>query len=516
MGVRVDSFPAVDDFLVRLNVENVDFDGTDQILSARLHVDLKALQPKDSCSPSVKGAGVSSGTNWTSLRVVHRHGPCSPFAGQQKQLSHAKILDLDQARVDDIHRRVSHSKPLAASDSAASLPARSGAYIGSGNYVVTVGFGTPKNDQTVIFDTGSSISWIQCQPCVSCYEQEAPLFDPSRSSTYANISCGSSFCDELGNATCSGSNCMYGVKYLDNSSTFGFYAQDTLTLSPVDSIPGFRFGCGERNMGLFHGNDGLLGLGPLKLSLVSQTYTQYGGVFSYCLPLTSSSVGYLAFGSYPAGNLMLTPMLSNASQPAFYYLELTGISVDGQLLSVPPSIFANTGTFIDSGTVITRLPATAYSALRSAFRQRMTAYKSAPGAELLDTCYDFSGSGGQVSIPTVALHLGGDVTINLMMAGILFTVNSSQTCLAFSSNGDDTRMGILGNTQQRGFNVVYDIDNKVIGFGPEGVSSGSNWTSLRVVHRHGPCSPFAGQQKQLSHAKILDLDQARVDDIHRR
>ncbi|KAG6505703.1 hypothetical protein ZIOFF_038068 [Zingiber officinale] len=440
------------------------------VLSAQLHVDLKTLQPRDSCSPSVKGAGVSSGSNGTSLRVVHRHGPCSPFAGQQKPLSHAKILDLDQARVDDIHRRVSqHSKPLA--DSAVKLPASSGEYLGIGNYVVTVGFGTPKKDQIVIFDTGSSVSWIQCEPCVVyCYEQEAPLFDPSLSSTYANISCDSSFCDELGQSGCSDSNCVYYVQYGDNSSTLGFYAQDTLTLSSVDSIPGFRFGCGQRNTGLFHGNDGLLGLGRDKPSIVSQTYTQYGGVFSYCLPLTSSSVGYLTFGSYPAGNLMLTPMLSNPSYPTFYYLELTGISVGGQLLSVPPSIFDNSGTFIDSGTVITRLPDTAYSALRSAFRQGMTAYKSVPGPGLLDTCYDFSGSGGQANIPTVALHLGGGATINLEAAGILYTLSSSQVCLAFAGNGDDTRMGILGNTQQKGFNVLYDINKRVLGFGPGGCS----------------------------------------------
>ncbi|KAG6505701.1 hypothetical protein ZIOFF_038066 [Zingiber officinale] len=304
---------------------------------------------------------------------------------------------------------------------------------------------------------------------MSCYEQEAPLFDPSLSSTYANISCASSFCDELGNATCSASNCVYSVEYGDGSVTTGIYAQDTLTLS-TDSISGFHFGCGERNMGLFGRTDGLLGLGRQKPSLVSQTYTQYGGVFSYCLPLTSSSVGYLAFGSYPAGNLMLTPMLSKPSDPRFYYLALTGISVDGQLLSVPPSIFANSGTIIDSGTVITRLPDTAYSALRSAFRQGMTAYKAVQGTKLLDTCYDFSGSGDQANIPTVGLHLGGGVTINLGKARILYTLSSSQTCLAFASNGDDSSVGILGNTQQKGFNVLYDIDNRVIGFGPEGCS----------------------------------------------
>ncbi|CAL9196383.1 unnamed protein product [Musa hybrid cultivar] len=433
------------------------------------HVTIRSLLPSDACSSNKGVHGVSH--NETSLTVVHRHGPCSPF-DLHHQLSHKQILDHDQSRVDSLHGRVSTAPKqdqqldaLAAS----SIPAHSGISLGTGNYVVIVGFGTPKRDQTVIFDTGSDVTWIQCQPCVvTCYQQQDPIFDPSQSSTYLNISCSSAYCTDLGASGCSSSTCVYGVQYGDNSYTVGFYAEDTLWLTPYDVIPNFRFGCGERNDGLFGKAAGLIGLGRDKPSFVSQTYQRYGGVFTYCLPPTSSSTGYLRFGGgYPSSDLRFTPMLSGASSPTFYYLTLTAISVGGQQLLVPPTVFSVAGTVIDSGTVITRLPPTAYSALRSAFRQEMTAYKSAPALSILDTCYDLSGL-DKVTVPEVALHLGGGATIHLDITGILYIASLSQACLGFAANRADTDLGIIGNVQQRGLDVVYDVSKHVIGFGPGG------------------------------------------------
>lgn len=122
--------------------------------------------------------------------------------------------------------------------------------------------------------------------------------------------------------------------------------------------------------------------------------------------MTSSSTGYLSFGGYPSGiNLQFTSMLFDSNNPTFYFFTLTGISVGRRLLPAVPSVFALGGTIIDSSTVVTRLPPTAYSALQSAFRQAMAAYKSAPALLTLDTCYDLSGSSARATIPTVALHL---------------------------------------------------------------------------------------------------------------
>ncbi|KAJ6828898.1 aspartyl protease family protein-like [Iris pallida] len=262
---------------------------------------------------------------------------------------------------------------------------------------------------------------------------------------------------------CSGSTCLYAVQYGDNSYTVGFFAQDTLTLTSSDVVPNFRFGCGQKNNGLFGTAAGLVGLGRQSASLVSQTSSKYGGVFSYCLPASSSGTGYLTFGPVSAGNVQYTPMLTDSSQPSFYFLGLNDIGVGGQGLSLSPTLFSNAGVIIDSGTVITRLPPTAYTALRTAFRKQMANYPLSSPASILDTCYDFS-TYQTVKIPTVAFAFKG-ATVNLDVSGIMYVASSTQACLAFAANGDDTDIVIIGNTQQKKFNVVYDVSKKQIGFG---------------------------------------------------
>ncbi|KAF2313047.1 hypothetical protein GH714_008888 [Hevea brasiliensis] len=188
-------------------------------------------------------------------------------------------------------------------------PRTAGALVQAGNYIVTVGLGTPKKDLSLIFDTGSDLTWTQCEPCVrSCYKQKDPTFDPSQSTSYTNISCGSSLCNSLASATgntlnCDSSTCVYGIQYGDSSFSVGFFGKERLTLTPTEAFDNFYFGCGQNNQGLFGGSAGLLGLGRDPLSLVSQTSRKYNKLFSYCLPSSSSSTGFLTFGGYSSNPL---------------------------------------------------------------------------------------------------------------------------------------------------------------------------------------------------------------------
>ncbi|KAK4853488.1 hypothetical protein QYF36_009931 [Acer negundo] len=146
-----------------------------------------------------------------------------------------------KSRVNSIHSRLSSSRggDIKETD-AANIPAKDGSMVGSGNYIVTVGFGTPKKDLSLIFDTGSDLTWTQCQPCLGpCYEQKETVFDPKASNSYTNISCSSALCNSLVSATgntprCSSSTCVYGVQYGDNSFSAGYFGKETLTLTPTD------------------------------------------------------------------------------------------------------------------------------------------------------------------------------------------------------------------------------------------------------------------------------------------
>lgn len=297
------------------------------------------------------------------------------------------------------------------------------------------------------------------------------MFDPQQSSSYSNISCATGDCSlASAQSACLDSTCIYLVQYGDGSYSTGFFAEETLTLTPSDVLTTFKFGCGESNNGLFGEVAGLLGLGRGQVSLVSQSADKYGGVFSYCLPPFASSAGYLTFGAGSASpNMQFTPLQSNSAAPSFYFVEMVSISVGGKVLPIQPEVFSNAGTIVDSGTVLTRLPMPAYTALRDEFRSRMSGYPTAPPLSILDTCYDLTGH-DNVSVPGVAMQFGGGVSLNVDASGILYVADISQACLAFVGNANETDVSIVGNMQQKTYSIVFDARNNVIGFGPGGCS----------------------------------------------
>ncbi|KAI3751515.1 hypothetical protein L2E82_22603 [Cichorium intybus] len=426
-------------------------------------VELSSFLSSSTCRQSIIGD-----TKKGYLEVVHKHGPCSKFTKDTvKPLTVEEIFTNDQSRVDSIRSRLAiKTGKKDVQGSKTTLPAKSGTTIGSANYIVTIGLGTPKEDLSLIFDTGSDITWTQCQPCAGeCYKQQDPIFAPSSSTTYSNISCSATECLNTGRAPqCFSSTCGYRIQYGDGSITTGFLAKEKVTLAS-DVIDGFLFGCGQYNKGLFRGDAGLLGLGRGKLSIVTQAAEKYGKVFSYCLPSTASSTGYLTFGSSGIDSSVAYTPLSDSPGPSFYGLDLEAIYVGGNKLEISPTVFTTSGMIIDSGTVITRLPPTAYSALRTAFRAKMTQYPLTKGFSIFDTCYDLS-KYSTITIPTLSFVWGGNTKVDIVPQGILFPLSVNQVCLAFAGNRDDSGIGIFGNTQQKTLEVVHDVTAGKVGFAP--------------------------------------------------
>ncbi|VAI80452.1 unnamed protein product [Triticum turgidum subsp. durum] len=370
---------------------------------------------------------VTPSSGGVTVPLHHRHGPCSPVPST-KPPTLKEMLRRDQLRAAYITRKYSGVKGGAGDveQSDVTVPTTLGTSLGTLEYLITVGIGSPAMTQTMLIDTGSDVSWVLRR-------------------------------SQQGNGCSSRSQCQYIVKYGDGSSGTGTYSSDKLVLGS-STVKSFQFGCSQSESGnlLEDQTDGLMGLGGGAQSLATQTAGTFGKAFSYCLPPTSDSSGFLTLGAATSG-FVKTQMLRSSQVPAYYGVLLQAIRVGGRQLSIPTSVFS-AGSIMDSGTIITRLPATAYSALSSAFKAGMKQYPLAQPMGIFDTCFDFSGQ-SSVSIPTVVLVFSGAAAVNLASDGIILG-----SCLAFAANNDDRSLGIIGNVQQRTFEVLYDVGGGAVGF----------------------------------------------------
>ncbi|XP_008795461.2 aspartyl protease family protein 2-like [Phoenix dactylifera] len=406
-------------------------------------------------------------------------------------------LGRDAARVANLHEILEAATAAGNATRAAGARPRgfsasvvSGLAQGSGEYFTRIGIGTPARYATMVLDTGSDVVWLQCAPCRRCYSQTDPIFDPRLSRSYAAVPCEAPLCRRLDEAGCDTRrrSCLYLVSYGDGSITAGEFSTETLTFRGGVRVARIALGCGQDNEGLFVAAAGLLGLGRGSLSFPSQAGLRFGRRFSYCLvdrtssssaasPVKSSS---LVFGDSesavpgPGAAVAFTPMLRNPKADTFYYVELTAISVGGSRvagvsaagLGLNPAT-GRGGVIVDSGTSVTRLARPAYAALRDAFKAGAAELREAPGGfSLFDTCYDLAGK-TEVKVPTVVMHLGGGASVALPAENYLIPVDTKGTfCFAFAET--DNGVSIIGNIQQQGFRVVFDVARSRVGFLPRG------------------------------------------------
>ncbi|RWR81116.1 aspartic proteinase CDR1 [Cinnamomum micranthum f. kanehirae] len=113
-----------------------------------------------------------------SIHLIHRDTPKSPFYNSSESLSDCVLRA--------IRRWNSRMDCILSSTSAATLTDVSSiVFPNSGSYLMTLSLGTPLVKFLTIADTVSDLIWTQSSPCESCFfEQDTPLFDPSKSSTY--------------------------------------------------------------------------------------------------------------------------------------------------------------------------------------------------------------------------------------------------------------------------------------------------------------------------------------------
>lgn len=433
---------------------------------------------------SLKDSGLKHKQPDMQLKLYHMTSLKS--SPNSTSLLFAYMFAKDEERIRYFHSRLAKNSDANASSKKvgpklAGIPLKSGLSMGSGNYYVKMGLGSPTKYYTMIVDTGSSFSWLQCQPCtIYCHIQEDPVFNPSASKTYKTVPCSSSQCSSLKSATlneptCSKQSnaCVYKASYGDSSFSLGYLSQDVLTLTPSQTLSSFVYGCGQDNQGLFGRTDGIIGLANNELSMLSQLSGKYGNAFSYCLPTSFSTPnspkeGFLSIGTSsltPSSSYKFTPLLKNPNNPSLYFIDLESITVAGRPLGVAASSY-KVPTIIDSGTVITRLPTPVYTALKNAYVTILSKkYQQAPGISLLDTCFKGSLVGISEVAPDIRIIFKGGADLQLKGHNSLVELETGITCLAMAGSSS---IAIIGNYQQQTVKVAYDVGNSRVGFAPGG------------------------------------------------
>nr|KYP38769.1 Aspartic proteinase nepenthesin-2 [Cajanus cajan] len=373
----------------------------------------------------------------------------------------------------------------------------SGASLGTGEYFIDMFIGTPPKHVWLILDTGSDLTWIQCDPCYDCFEQNGPLYNPKDSNSYRNITCYDHQCqlvpspDPIQPCKDENQTCPYFYGYADGSNTTGDFALETFTVNltwPNNGKEKFKhvvdmmFGCGHWNKGFFHGADGILGLGRGPLSFASQMQSIYGHSFSYCLTdifSNTSTSSKLVFGEDKEllnnhNNFNFTSLLDGEESPddTFYYLRIKSIMVGGEVLDIPEQTWnwstqgAGGGTIIDSGSTLAFFPDPAYGIIKEAFEKRIKLHQVSEDGFIMSPCYNVSGA-QQLELPEFGIHFADGAVWNFPAENYFYQYEPNEViCLAIIKTPNHSQVTIIGNLLQQNFHILYDVKRSRLGYSP--------------------------------------------------
>nr|CAD1826653.1 unnamed protein product [Ananas comosus var. bracteatus] len=156
-------------------------------------------------------------------------------------------------------------------------------------YLVEVHVGTPAHSrsneiQFFVLDTGSSLVWLQCEPCVNCWSPPRARYNPVHSSSFAPIPCNHPLCElNRPDRRCVNNQCHYTHGYDSHAVTKGILATETFGFAidgrEMEFIRNIVFGCGRdnQNFRLYPQITGFMGLNMMSTSFLTQASNDLRG-----------------------------------------------------------------------------------------------------------------------------------------------------------------------------------------------------------------------------------------------
>lgn len=324
-------------------------------------------------------------------------------------------------------------------------------------YVGKLGFGTPLQELSVVFDTGSSDIWVPDSTCTKCGHHDS--FDSTKSSSYSPVT------------SKTGGNKEFTIKY-GSGSVSGYVGSDTTWLTSDIPLKNTIFGLTTKEDSAIASfdMDGIVGLAfsglasvtqPVMLDLLSDTFSDSDLKFDfYLLDSNENSNSYIEFGAPDddddnTTNWQYSPVFASYSLRYWTVLidaiQLSNIENDKVSLSLCDDEDDDNACYaiVDSGTSGIGLP-----------DDVMTSILKSISVTFHDTtCYSCYYS----DFPILTFKLDKNVQLKLQPEDYVSCSMWRSCSVSFQSTGSSGFV-ILGDTVIEAFPTRFDVDNLRVGF----------------------------------------------------
>ncbi|XP_064369473.1 pepsin A-like [Dromaius novaehollandiae] len=310
-------------------------------------------------------------------------------------------------------------------------------------YMGTISIGTPAQEFTVLFDTGSANLWVPSVYCSSDACADHRHYNPALSSTYCN-------------ATGSIST-LYGT-----GSMMGYLAYDTVQVGGIQ-VSNQIFGISKTEHGSFFSYapfDGFLGLAfpsisssratPVFDNMMSQGLVSQD-LFSIYLTPDGKNGSFVMFGgiddTYFTGNLSWIPLTAET----YWQIKVDSITMYGHPIACPYGC----QSIVDSGTSLVAGPAAGINNI-----QYKIGAVQASNSLYMVNCSFIS------RLPDIIFIING---IQFPLPPQAY-IRQSGSCMSsfevFDLHVADNELWILGDIFLRRYYSVFDRANNMVGLAP--------------------------------------------------
>ncbi|XP_019401731.1 PREDICTED: embryonic pepsinogen-like [Crocodylus porosus] len=303
-------------------------------------------------------------------------------------------------------------------------------------YFGMISIGTPPQEFTVVFDTGSSNLWVPSVTCKSEACQNHRRFDPSKSSTYHGT--GISITIQYGIGSMDG---VVGSDTVLVSSLIDTNQQ--LALSTSEPGPFFTYSKFDGILGLGYPDLAVGGLIPVFDNMMTKNVVQQH-LFSVYLSVEQNG-SMLIFGgideSYFTGPIHWIPV----SHQRYWQISLDSIIVNGKVIACESGCQA----IVDTGTAVLAGPSPDISSIRKVIGATPGQY-----GEYNVNCNDIP------SLPDIIFVING---IQFPLPPSAYTEQFGQGDCTSSFQVTSNYLWILGDVFIREYYSIFDRENNRVG-----------------------------------------------------